>query len=267
MIDQETYETAKEWCRTGATWVDQQAYTTGVRHLDQAIAVFQEVGDVPWLTFARHQKLQAARARGGSEEVDRLLDDVLRGYAALDDAYGKALALAHHAEWLETNGDRAGAMARLNVAMAVAEFAREAELLAHLQVQKGDLYLADADCVQAERLFRKAEATLQELGMEQDAAASRLSAADALIRMGERAEAIALLEDVQAFFMREERFREALRALSPLARLYEEAELYEQRQRVADLIHLCGQYIINEGAANAPDRATAPYRRVRQPGG
>ena len=265
MIDHETIDTAKGWCRIGAQKIAKQTYTSAVRYLDQSIAVFQEAGDLEWLTFARHQKLQAVRARGAPEEVGHLLDDVLRGYTVLEDVYGKALALAHHAEWLINQGDRAAALARLNLALAVAEGGGERELLAHLRAQKADLLLEENDCMAALPLFRMAEAALQNMNQDDDAAGTRLSAAEALMRMGVDAEAIALLEDVQAHFYRHGKYREALRALGPLAKLYEKSGMLDDRQRIAELIHLGGQYIINQRQDDDSEPAGRARKNVRPP--
>ena len=61
MIDEKTIESAKRWCRTGVQWVEKNAVNSGLGYLDQAIAAFEEAGDLSWLTYARHQRRQALK--------------------------------------------------------------------------------------------------------------------------------------------------------------------------------------------------------------
>jgi tetratricopeptide (TPR) repeat protein len=247
MIDEKTLESAKHWCKVGAQWVDKGAHTTGIRYLDQAIAVFEEVKDLSWLTYARHQKLQALRSREALEDAERLADDVLRGYAALDDSYGKALALSHSADCAGRLGRGDAAAARLNLASAVAESAGHPSLLAYILMQKGGTKLEQGCALSAMRDYRRAEALFQKQSLDDDAAKSRCAAAEVLALLGERAEAIAMLEDTQSHFFTKKSYRDALRPLSLLKTLYDQARLNEDRMRVQELIHYCGQYIIQGG--------------------
>jgi len=255
MIDLKTIESAKLWCKTGADWVDKGAHSTGVRYLDQAIAVFEEVGDLSWLTYARHQKLQALKSRDAHEDAEAMSLDVLRGYALLEDAYGKALALSHSAESVARLGRRDAAMARLNLAVTVAERAGHPGLQAYVLMQCGHLFLEAGNDLQAIRLYRAAEAVYQRQGMDDDAAKSRYAAGEVLARLGERAEAIALLEDVQSHFFGQKQYRDALKPLSLLLHLYEQAGLWDDKNRVGELIHFCGQYIIHGESESAPAQA------------
>jgi tetratricopeptide (TPR) repeat protein len=252
MIDQKTFESAKLWCKTGADWVDKGAHSTGMRYLDQAIAVFEEVGDLSWLTYARHQKLQALKGRDLHEEAEALGEDVLRGYALLDDAYGKALALSHSAESMARLGRRETATARLNLAAAVAERAGHPGLRAYVLMQLGHLFQEANNALQAIRLYREAEAIFQRQGLDGDAAASRFAAAEVLVGLSERAEAAALLEDVQSHFFGKKQYRQALKPLSLLLRLYEQAGMWDDKNRVGELIHFCGQYILRGEGETPP---------------
>jgi tetratricopeptide (TPR) repeat protein len=274
MIDEKTLESAKHWCKVGAQWVDKGAHTTGIRYLDQAIAVFEDVKDLSWLTYARHQKLQALRSREALEDAERLADDVLRGYAALDDSYGKALALSHSADCAGRLGRSAAAAARLNLAAAVAESAGHESLLAYIRMQKGATELEQGCELAAVRDYRHAEAAFQRQNLADDAAKSRCAAAEVIARLGERAEAIAMLEDTQSYFFTKKSYRDALRPLSLLKTLYEQAQLNEDRMRVQDLIHYCGQYIIQGGdervhaageGGGANDPLREPSSRLRGP--
>ena len=256
MIEQKTLESAKLWCKTGADWVEKGAHSIGIRYLDQAIAVFEEVGDLSWLTYARHQKLQALKTRERFDDAEALVEDVLRGYSLLDDAYGKALALSHSAETTGALGRRDSASARLNLAVAIAERAGNPSLQAYVLMQQGNLCLESGNEIGAIRHYRAAEGIFQRQGLDDDAGKSRHAAAEVLVRLGERAEATALLEDVQAHFFGKQQYREALRPLSVLLRLYEQAGLWDDKNRIGELIHFCGQYIIQ--GERAPVEPQAP---------
>lgn len=259
MIDEKTIESAKRWCRTGVQWVEKNAVNSGLGYLDQAIAAFEEAGDLSWLTYARHQRLQALKLRSSSDDLEVLGEDVLRGYAKLDDSYGKALTLSHLAESMAEQGRWENAMARLNLAAAAAESAGHEGLLAYILMQRGELHLEHRGDLQAVRLFRRAETVFQGQGLDDDAARSRLAAAEALVKLGERPEAIALLEDVQNHFFTRSQYREALGPLSLLVRLYDRAEMLEDKNRVSELVHYCGQYILQ----GAPD--VTPRSKPRMP--
>lgn len=263
MIEPKTLESAKLWCKTGADWVDKGAHTTGIRYLDQAIAVFEEVGDLSWLTYACHQKLQALKSREHFEDAEALAEGVLRGYSLLDDAYGKALALSHSAEVTAGLGRRDSAAARLHLASAVAERSGNPALHAYVLMQQGHLCLEAGNEPQAIRYYRGAEAIFQRQGLDDDAGKSRFAAAEILVRLGERAEATALLEDVQAYFFGKQLYRDALKPLSLLLRLYEQAGLWDDKNRVSELIHFCGQYIIQGERSPAPSQTPRPPMRAR----
>ena len=259
MIDDETLESAKRWCELGSQWIDKKAYPTGTQYLDRALAVFEEKEDLTWLTYTRHQKLNALRVMGKDEEAESLSEDVLDGYLKLDDAYGKALALSHAAESTARLGRRERAMSRLNLASAVTQGEKLRDLQAFILNQRARLYRENGNMVLAVRLYREAEKLLHDQKRLDDAARNRFAAAEALIELDEISEAAALLEDVQTHFFRGERYREALQSLTLLSRLYEQSAMWDDKNRIAEMIHFCGQYIL-QGAKEqaAPEGPEIP---------
>ncbi|MCH8844458.1 MAG: hypothetical protein IID61_15975 [SAR324 cluster bacterium] len=252
MIDEDTIESAKSWCDLGAQWISKKAHSTGIQYIERAIAVFEEAGDLRWLTYSRHQHLNALKALHRDEEVESFSEDVLQGYLRLDDSYGKALVLSHVAESMVRLGRWERAMARLNLAEAVARSGQFNILHAYICSQRARMYLVRDNVLQASRQFRAAEAVLQSDGNLDEASRNRLAAAEALVRLGERSEAIALLEDVQNHLFRRNRYREALQSLTLLSRLYEEVKMWDDKNRVGELIHFCGQYILQGATEEIP---------------
>ena len=268
MMDQETVVSAQHWVRTGVQWVENNAFSMGIKYLDRAIPVFQEAGDVSWLTYARHQRLLALKGNGRDEEVEVAFEDVMLGYVELDDPYGKALLLFHVAESLEKLGRHDRAMALLNLAGVIAQFSQQNNLWAHLLSQQAKFMLSHNDLVSAVRLLRQGEAINDGLGLEEEAMQGRLLLAEALLQLGERPESVAMLEDLQARLFRGKRYRQALEPLKLLNDLYEEAQMWNDKTRIGQLIHFCGQYILqnreSRTAAKTHKFEVSPLGQQRQ---
>ncbi|MBI4084245.1 MAG: hypothetical protein HY423_16690 [Candidatus Lambdaproteobacteria bacterium] len=258
MIEQETIQAAKAWCSTGVAWIEKNALNLGLSYLNKAIPVFEEIGDGAWLTYARHQRLEGLRKQGRHEQVEVGWEEVMDGYARLDDPYGKALLLVHVAESIAGLGRRERALVYLNLAGALAEAHGHTELHCHVLWQQAQLFLALGNVVKAVRLYGEAEAVADRHGAEPLAVQYRFNRAQALIELGERSEAAALLEDVQSRFRRQERHRDALEALALLGRLYQEMGQADEQQRVAGLIHASGQTLLGEENATRSERDRTP---------
>jgi len=67
---------------------------------------------------------------------------------------------------------------------------------------------------------------------------------ETLSRLGELSEAVGLLEDAQSRFLRNQAHRQALGPLTLLRSIYDQSGMAEDRARVSNLIHLCGQRMI-----------------------
>ncbi|MCZ6843763.1 MAG: hypothetical protein O7G32_13155 [SAR324 cluster bacterium] len=245
MIGQETVEAAKSWCEIGARWIGSGAPKLGLNYLDRAIAVFSENKELNWLTFARHNKLDGLMRTGWEEDAEIMFDEVMEGYAQQEEAYGKALLLSHMAECQARQGRNERALGNLNLAAAIAEIHGEQTLLAHVLALQARISLEREDLVAVIRRFRRAEEILEQQGLEMEALRLRFSAAEAMVRLGERADAIALLEDLQTKLLRSHRFREALEPLRLLSQLYEESNSWDEKDRISEFVHLCGQRIVS----------------------
>lgn len=265
MIGQETIDSAIKWCEIGQRWIGNSAVRLGLEYLDRAIAVFNEGGEQGWLTYAQHRKMEGLRLAGREEDAIALFEVVMQGYERLGDAYGKALALTHLAEAYagQNRGERA--LATLNLAISVAEEAGLNQILAYAYGVQGRLFLARENLLQGIRLLRKAEGITEAEGHEKEALALGFAASEALVRLGERADAMALLEDQQTRLMRGLWFREALDALNLLGRLYEESGSWDEKNRVTQLGHLCGQKMMQKDGETRPVPRGVPQILHHQP--
>ncbi|MEE8396601.1 MAG: hypothetical protein V3S29_11140 [bacterium] len=241
MIGQETIDSAIKWCDIGQRWIENSAVKLGLEYLDRAISVFNEGGERAWLTYAQHRKMEGLRLARREEEAIALFEVVMAGYERMGDGYGKALLLAHLGESYASQGRAERALAALNLAASVAGAAGLEKVLAHILGLQGELYLQRENLLQAIRLFRKAEALTEQEGYDKPSLALRFRAAAAMVRLGERADATALLEDQQTRLVRGLFFREAMEPLTLLSRLYEESGAWDEKNRITQLIHLCGQ--------------------------
>jgi len=264
MIDAQTVKAAQEWCATGVSWIDKNAVNLGLGYLDKAIPVFQEAGDLRWSTYARHNRLEGLRRRGQHEQVEAQWDEVMHGYAQLGDTYGQALLLLHVADAIAALGRPERAAAYLNLAEEVARAGGHQDLLCHVVTRAAHLFEALGNAALAVRLFQQAEHEADRADEAVDIEGLRFGRALALIQLGENGEAQGLLEDVQARYRRQERYREAVAALDPLARIYEQEGLWDDRNRIKQLTQLCGQHIVHEQAHRLEDMRREP--RLPAPG-
>ena len=106
---------------------------------------------------------------------------------------------------------------------------------------------------------------LEREGLEMEALHLRYSAAEAMMRLGERADAVAFLEDLQIKLIRGHKFREALEPLNLLGQLYEESGSWDEKDRVTELVHLCGQSIVQEVDARREADLGQPTVRLVEP--
>jgi tetratricopeptide (TPR) repeat protein len=263
MIGQETVAAAKKWCEVGARWIENGAVRLGLNYIDRAIAVFAEADEPRWLTYAKHQKLDGLKETGREEDAEAMFDEVMKGYTEQDDAYGKALLLAHLADVVARQGRSERALVTLNLAASIAEAEGLNHMLAYALAQQARILMERENLIKVIHLFRRAEGLLEEEGLELEAMRLRFSAAEAMVRLGERADAIALLEDLQTRLIRALRFREALEPLNLLGKLYEESDSWDEKNRISQLVHLCGQNIVRgEGERRRRDGALPLIRPV-----
>jgi len=253
MIGKDTIESAIKWCEIGGRWIENGAIRLGLNYLDRAIAVFSEGRNLPWLTYARHQRLDGLKQAEREDEAVQMFDEVMEGYNRMGDSYGQSLLLAHLAECHQQQNRGERAMVTLNLASAIAEAEGHNHVQAFIWSQHARLAQERGNLLMAVRLFRKAEALMEELGEENDSLHLRYYASEALIKLGERADAIALLEDLQNRLLRNMDFQHALKALNLLSKLYEESGSWDEKNRIAQLTQMCGQNIIRgEGQRNNP---------------
>ena len=262
MIGDETVEAAKKWCETGANWINNGAVKLGLNYIDRAISVFSENGELNWLTFARHSKLDGLKRSGWEEEAESMFDQVMQGYHQLGDSYGQALLLSHLAECMASQGRGERALTNLHLAISIAEADGLRALKAYLLSVRARISMEKGNLVVALRLYRQAEEILEQEGQEMEALRMRYSAAEALVRLGERADAAAFLEDLQTKLMRSRQFREALDPLRLLGNLYEESGSWDERDRITELLHLCGQNIVQGDPSAAGHTNSEPEVRL-----
>ena len=264
MIGQETVDAAKNWCKVGARWIGNGAPKLGLNYIDRAIAVFSENKEEAWLTYARHNKLDGLMHSGWEEEAEAIFEQVMEGYTRRDNHYGKALLLAHLAESVALQGRPERALVNLNLAAGIAEAQDEKTLLAHVLAQQARISAQREDLIAVIRLFRKAEAMLEGAGLELEALQLRYSAAEAMVRLGERADAVALLEDLQTKLMRGHHIHEALEPLRLLGEVYEESGSWDEKNRISELLHLCGQSIVQTEEGRRTRSLAVPEIRLME---
>lgn len=258
MSSSTTLDTAREWYATGAQRVQSETVNLGLSYLDRAIAVFEEAGERRLLTYARHHKLLGLMLETRHEELENLFPEVMEGYTALDDAYGKSLLLAHLAVSLAGQEQWDAAAAHLNLAGVIAENDAQSAVLAYVYEQQARIFRHRDNLNLAVQRYTQAE-TLA--GGRDDAYAAglyRQARAETLTALGERAEATALLEDAQDTLVRSGHFREGVDCLNTLHRLYERAGMADDANRVKELIHYCGQRMIQDENQRRAGRYTGP---------
>ena len=266
MIAQETMQSAIKWCDIGARWIENGAVRLGLNYLDRAISVFSENDDQSWVTFASHHKLSGLAQSGREDQAIAMFDEVMHGYNLLGDDYGKGLLLSHLAECLFHQGRNERAMAHLNLAFSIAKSANEVGLQAHIMSLQAMLTARRNNLLLAIRHYREAESLLEGEGEEDSALYLRFLATKEMTRLGELSDAVALLEDTQSRLMTKREYRKAVEPLSLLSRLYEEMEMWEEKNRVSQLVYLCGQSITkDETMRRLPGEGRPRIRRVAPP--
>jgi tetratricopeptide (TPR) repeat protein len=266
MISEQTVESARQWYDIGVAWLNKGATNLALSHLERAISVFEEIEDLPALTRARHDYLSGLLRLNRHEEVEARCDEAMRGYVELDDAAGQARLLALLADSVARMGRLERARVHLNLAAAIAGLRGNRKLLRSILEQQSRLLLEREAVEPAVQLLKRAEAIAEEESEEGEIARYRQERAQALLQLGERAEAIALLEDAQSRYLRKGMVREAVEPLQTLRELYERNGLSEDRGRIDALIHLCGQRLIRENAAPIAGETSRTPRAGRRSG-
>ncbi len=264
MISEQTVTSAREWYEIGVSWMEKGATNLALSHLERAISVFEEIEDLPALTRARHQYLTGLQRLKRDEEVEARCDELMHGYIELDDAGGQARLLALLAESVARMGRIERARVHLNRAAAIAELRGERGLLRTILEQQARLLLQRDLVAPAVERLRKAEAVAEQESLEGEVARFRQQRAQALLHLGERPEAIALLEDAQSRYLRKGMVREAVEPLQTLRELYERNGLSADRSRIEALIHVCGQRLIRENAAPIAGEGANSRRQTRR---
>jgi tetratricopeptide (TPR) repeat protein len=265
MISEQTVESARQWHEIGVAWLNKGATNLALSHLERAISVFEEIEDLPALTQARRDYLTGLLKLNRHEEVEARCDEAMRGYIELDDAAGQARLLALLAESVAHMGRLERARVHLNLAAAIAELRGERTLLRSILEQQARLLLQRESIEPAVQLLKRAEAIAEQENEEGEIARYREERAKALLHLGERPEAIALLEDAQSRYLRKGMVRQAVEPLQTLRELYERNGLSEDRNRIGALIHLCGQRLIRENSAPIAGESPRTARPNRRP--
>jgi tetratricopeptide (TPR) repeat protein len=220
--------------------------------------VFAEANDLQHLTYARHYKLLGLKLAERFEELERLFADTMEGYTELGDTYGQSLLLSHLAEAQSAQGRWERAFSLFNLACVVAENDGHGEVVSHVLWQQGQLCRQRDNLTQAIKLFQRAEGLLAKEESRERLVQFRYLRAQALSLLGETAEAMALLEDVQTHLVRGERSQAAMEPLSLLRQLYEDEGMSEERARVTQLMHLSGQRMIQTDLLPRPVEHLGP---------
>jgi tetratricopeptide (TPR) repeat protein len=258
MLSTQTLESARTWYETGVQRIQSESVGVALAHLDRAIAVFAEAEQPERLTHARHYRLLGLKLEQRFEEVEGAFAEVMQGYTALGDTYGQALLLCHLAEAQGAQGRWERAHSLFNLASLVAENDAHREVVTHVLRQQGQLCRARDNYTHALRLYQRAEKLVEKDDPPDELARFRFLRAQALATLGETAEAIALLEDVQAHHVRLHQSQTAMEPLSLLRQLYEDEGLPEERSRVTQLMHLSGQRMIQTDLLPRPVEHLGP---------
>ena len=252
MLSPETRESARTWYETGVRRVEAESVSIGLNYLDRAIAVFAEAEELPEATHARHYKLFGMKLDDRFDEVEGLFANVMQGYTELGDTYGQALLLAHLAETQAAQGRWERAYSLFNLASVVAENDAHRDVVTHVLWQQGQLCRQRDNLTQAIVLFQRAETLLAKEDPPDRLVQFRFLRAQALSQLGETAEAIALLEDVQTYLVRSERSQAAMEPLTLLRQLYEDEGMLEERARISKLMNFSGQRMIQQDMLPRP---------------
>ena len=258
MLSSDTLQSAHSWYETGVRRVLGEQLGIGVNYLERAIPIFAEAGELRALTRARHYKLLALLLDERYDEAEALFADIQQGYTELGESYGQALLLCHFAQAQAAQGRWQRAHSLFNLAAVVAENDQHGAVLTYVLWQQGQLCRSRDDLVRAVAVFQRAEKLVEHEHPPERLAQFRFQRAQALSLLGETAEAIALLEDVQAHYLRHQQNQAAMEPLTLLRRLYEDQGLTDERNRVARLMHLGGQRMIQVDAIPKPKAHLGP---------
>jgi tetratricopeptide (TPR) repeat protein len=258
MLSPVTAESAREWYETGVHRVQSQSLSIGITHLERAIAVFAEAGDRERLAHARHYRLLAMLLDTRSEDVEAGFAAAMQGYTELGDSYGQALLLSHLADAQAAQGRWERAHSLYNLASVVAENDQHGDVLVHVLLRQGQLCRERDNLTQAAALFQRAERLVEREQPPRRLPHIRFLRAQVLSLLGETAEAIALLEDVQAHLVSSQQNQAAMEPLSLLRRLYEDQGLAEERERISRLMNLTGQRMIQTDLLPRPQEDLGP---------
>ncbi len=258
MLSPQTAEQAREWYQTGVSRIGSESVQIGITHLERAIAVFAEAGDRRHLTYARHYILLGQVLEERFEEAEALFPNVMQGYTELGESYGQALLLCHLADAQAHQGRWQRAYSLYNLATVVAENDQHKEVVLHALWQQGHLCRQRDNLMQAVKLFQRAERLLEKDEPRHRLAQFRFRRAQVLSVLGETAEAIALLEDVQTHLVSMHQSQAAMEPLGLLRRLYEDEGLEKERTRISQLMHLTGQRMIQADMLPRPVEHLGP---------
>ena len=258
MLSPHTPAQAHEWYETGVRRIESESVQIGITHLERAIAVFAEAGDRRHLTHARHYMLLGQVLEERFEEAEALFSQVMQGYTDAADSYGQALLLCHLADAQAAQGRWERANSLYNLATVVAENDQHKEVVLHALWQQGHLCRKRDNLTQAIKLFQRAEKLLEKEEPRHRLARFRFLRAQVLATLGETAEAIALLEDVQTHLVSTHQSQAAMEPLGLLRRLYEDEGLAEERARTSQLLHLTGQRMIQAEMLPRPTEHLGP---------
>jgi tetratricopeptide (TPR) repeat protein len=258
MISADTLETARSWYETGVHRIRNESIGLGLNYLDKAIAVFLEAGELRLVTQARHHKVLGYLLEERHEEVETLFASILHGYTVLEDSYGKALLLAHLGESLAAHGSWERANSYYNLASVIAENEQFRDLTAHIHLRQGLLFEQRDNLIRAARSLQRAAGLLDPETQLLRYAHCRFLRSRVLSRLGEAGEATAILEDAQSRLIRAHEFHAALEPLSLLRGLYEDSGMADDRNRIGELMHLCGQQMIKTDVMKKPKLNLGP---------
>ena len=187
--------------------------------------------------------------------MESLFAEVMHGYTWLRDGYGRVLLLTHLAESLSRQTRWRRAMGYFNLAAQLARRSGYARVEAYILSRQGAVYRARENDLAAVAGFQRASEIVGDGG---DRIRYRYGLAEALTRMGEGNEATAILEDLQSRLIAQHNFRLALEPLKLLGELYDEAEMRDERNRISELMHLCGQQMIQRPDERRPSAYHGP---------
>ncbi len=245
MFSPHTVQTARDWYNRGVTWVYKQSTHSGITYLDKALAVFEENGDLRMSALTRHHKLFAFCLDQMPEEVENLFPQVMQEYVLLDEKYGQALLLCHLADSLRNEFQWPRAIGHYHSAVDLATQNKFRMLQAYVTLRQASLFRERDNLSSAIDLLQQTRQLIIDNPHSAIYSNSLLMLAQCLIKLGESSEAVPLLEELQNSLSKQDRLQEALEPLGMLSRLYEQSSMQQDKLRVSEKLHLCGQRVLN----------------------